>query len=476
MTTIARARGLEIVATFEDAVESGATEDRPGFLRLGDAIRERKRGWSIVLIYDTSRIARRRYIAQAFKHECRKHGVVIQYAKLPTDIDPISELVLDAVFEAMDEVHSLLSRDKAIAAQRENVRRGWRAGGRAPFGYQLESVPTGAIRDGKPVTKSRLILSDQAPAIRAYLKARAQGVPRPAALEGPSLDIAKSSLVGIEWNALVYAGHTVWNRHPGRRTRGGQPKRRPRDLWAIQRDTHTALITDAEAEAILGRLATSDIGEAVSRGKRAASEALLVGLLVTPEGRYWRAAGAYYRLEGKPGKHVRRDRLDKLVLDQLAADVSAEAFIEGMVKAAAEMQRTDATLPIRRELGKIRRERDKAARLALQDDGDAWLAIVAERGDQIRALEAELEAAGREGELEAAVRRLTPAALRDLIASIEDPASLLRSLVERVVLGPDLVGRIEYRPALGASRSVSVASPRPPIGYATVAGARFRVG
>ena len=131
LTEIARVRDLEVVQTFEDAVVSGATEDRPGFGLLAEAIRNKRRGWSVLLVYDSSRIARRRYIAQAFKHHCRKHEVVIQYAKVPQDIDPISELVLDSVFEAMDEVHSLMSRDKAIAGQQENVRRGWRAGGRA---------------------------------------------------------------------------------------------------------------------------------------------------------------------------------------------------------------------------------------------------------------------------------------------------------------------------------------------------------
>jgi len=44
----------------------------------------------------------------------------------------------------------------------ENVRQGFRAGGRAPFGYKLDHIKTGAIRDGKAITKSKLILSDDA--------------------------------------------------------------------------------------------------------------------------------------------------------------------------------------------------------------------------------------------------------------------------------------------------------------------------
>ena len=476
LTEIARSRGLEVAATFTDAVESGATEDRPGFIAVAEAIRNRRRGWSVLLVYDSSRIARRRYIAQAFKHHCRKHDVVIQYAKVPTDIDPISELVLEAVFEAMDEVHSLLSRDKAVAGQRENVRRGWRAGGRAPRGYQLETLTTGALREGKPVTKTRLVPSAEAGQVAAYLKARAEGQPRPASMKASGFRASKASLVDLEWNALVYAGHTVYGRHYGRRDRSGKPKRRPREEWTIQRGTHVALITDAEAEALLEQLATSEVGRAISEGKRAASAALLSGLLVTDDGRAWRAAGAYYRLEGAPARHVRRDRLDQAVLGQIEADVCSEEFLEGLVRAARELEVPDRTLPMRRELSKLRRERERAARLALtEDDAAVYTRLVAERGVQMAALEGDIERAGQEAELEHAVRLLTPSSLGDVIRSIEDPARLVESLLARVVLEPDLTGRIEYRAAVEPSHRVSMASPRRSGRYATAAMSPLRL-
>lgn len=56
----------------------------------------------------------------------------------------------------MDEVHSLMSREKGLAGMAENVRAGFRAGGRAPYCYRLVSIDTGSIRDGEPVTKTRL--------------------------------------------------------------------------------------------------------------------------------------------------------------------------------------------------------------------------------------------------------------------------------------------------------------------------------
>src|SRR4051812_33884223 len=94
---LATSRSLRIAATFEDAVESGSTEDRPGFQALIRAVKDPARTWRTLLVYDTSRIARRRYIAQAFKHELRKRGIAIMYATRPADVDPISEIVLDSM-------------------------------------------------------------------------------------------------------------------------------------------------------------------------------------------------------------------------------------------------------------------------------------------------------------------------------------------------------------------------------------------
>lgn len=477
LEAIARARGLEIRESFEDAVESGASEFRPGFLNLGHQVRNPKRGWSILLVYDTSRIARRRYIAQAFKHLCKKHGVAIQYAKMPADMDPISELVLEAVFEAFDEVHSLMSRDKAIAAQRENVRRGFRAGGRAPLGYRLEHTPTGALRDGKPVQKSRLVPSDDAPMVTTYLKARATGATKAEALSAAGLGLSKSSLAGMEWNALTYAGHTVWNRHDAKHRRGGGcSKMRPRAQWEIRRDTHPALISDDEAEVLLDRLVNYELSRAVSEGKRAASEALLVGLLVTPDGQYWRAAGKHYRLEGRPAKNVRRAKLEQLVIEQFYRDVTAEGFIEKLVEAVAKTGRTDSTLPVRQRLAKLGKERDRAARLALQDEASAaWVALVDEKEAQIAAAEEELEAMVREAELGDAVRQMTPESVRALIQANDDPALLLSTLVARVTLDRNLVGHVDYWPASEAGRGVCMASPRRLDRFATVPGAVFRV-
>lgn len=72
------------------------------------------------------------------------------------------------------------------------------------------------------------------------------------------VDWPGSNLVEMERNAIVSAGHTIWNesaeRQEGRYV--GGKKLRPREDWLVQRDTHTALIAEEEAELIITGMAT----------------------------------------------------------------------------------------------------------------------------------------------------------------------------------------------------------------------------
>ena len=463
LTALASSRSLRVVRTFEDAVESGASDDRPAFAELVATIKAAKRGWDVLLVYDTSRIARRRYIAQAFKHLAKKAGVQILYAKLPADLDPVAEVVLESVFEAMDEAHSLMSRDKALAGMRENIRRGWRAGGRAPLGYVLERVPTGAIREGKPVYKTRLQPSDAAETVTAYLQRRARGEPRAAVLRALGTDWRKSTLVEVERRALMYAGHLVWNQRKDN-------KRLPREQWVIQRDAHPPLITEAEAEAVMAQVDWA-AGEKVSAGKRSMSSALLTGLLWAPDGRPWRSAGDQYRLDGTPSKKIRRVVLEEAVVGAVMRDIETEGFLAGLIAASrAQMEESTRAKLIRRDLATARRALEQAARRSLESDDPMYVELVRENRRRINALERDLESSAEDDRVTAQLRNLTPAQLRQIIEAAA-PERVALSLVGRIMLGPDLTGTIEYRQV----GDVSVASPRGFDRYVPVLTVPFRL-
>lgn len=453
LRALAGSRDLSLVATYEDAVQRGSTDDRPAFQRLIADIKRRDRGWDHLLVYDTSRLARGRYIAQAFRHQCKKYGVTIVCARVP-DTDPVSAVILEAVFEAMDEVHSIMSRDKALAGMAENVRRGYRAGGRAPWGYSLLHEATGAVRDGRPVMKSRLVPSPDSPVAAGYLKQRAKGVPRVAAASGTGK--TTTTLVDVEWNALVYAGMTVWNRHRDKRSRGtGASRRKPRAEWQVQDGTHEALITPAEAEAILAQLESSVVGQAVSAAKRSVSRFLLSEVLVCPDGRRWEGSGKHYRLRASgemAGKWIPADRLDRAVLAQVRSDVREPEFLRRLVDAARNLVVEDYAAPLRGQIARLLRQKDRAARLALEEDGEAFRSLVSELSRQIEALEREAAALEKEQRATDGLRSLTVNELRQALLASEDDSALVRAL-ERVELDPQgNEAVLTYR--------LSVASPR----------------
>jgi DNA invertase Pin-like site-specific DNA recombinase len=320
---LADAKGLSIIGEFSDAVESAKDEDRPGFQKLLRELDARDRRWTYLLVVDTSRLSRARYFATVFKHNCKKLGITILYSKMPAG-DPITDELLEGFMEVIDQYHSRMSKAKGMAGMRENLSNGHRAGGRAPFGYRLVHEASGAMRDGEPVLKSRLEPNDDAPAISAYLKERAAGVARRRAKEKSGVTLKDTTLIGIEWNALTYAGHTIWGVHAERLKGGyaGGTKRRPREEWVINEGTHAPLIHAVEAEAVLAQ---------VDRPKRTRARVgprvyLLAGLIQAPDGTPWYGDRGNYRA-GK-GRKVSAERIERAILEALAVGLQSPAMVD----------------------------------------------------------------------------------------------------------------------------------------------------
>lgn len=450
LTTLAKTRQLRSVAEFADAVESGKDDDRPGFQRLIAAVRNNRRGWDTLLVLDTSRIARRRHLALMFERDCEQYGVKLVYKSVP-ETDPVTEMLLKSILQAMDEWHSLTSRAKGLAGMRENVRQGWRAGGRAPAGYRLQHVETGAVREGQPVRKSRLVLAPDAHLVQAYLQARAQGVPR---VRAGLPDMKDTSRIGVEWNALTYAGHTAWNVHA---EAGSGRKRRPRSEWIVQRGTHDALITDAEAESILTRLENYT----VNRTRNRESGYLLSGLLVTPDGRTFHGDRGAYRVKGM---QVQADLVDRAVAAHVLKDLQSPAFVRGTIQAARKLKGADSDKSLRDALSDTESRLRRLVALVEQTTSPGPILR------QIESLEAQrselsdhLAEAQREAAHRSAMSNVTEHEVRRLLveqaARIEhaDPETLrqaIQGLVARVEMEPGHL-RIHYR--IGRDK---LASPR----------------
>ncbi|MFD0726998.1 recombinase family protein [Lysobacter brunescens] len=482
LQAVASQRGLVIAQEFVDAVVSGKDDNRPAFRQMMDAVRNARRGWSTILIHDTSRLSRSRHTAIIFEHEARRHGVAVVYKSIP-DADPLTEMVVRSMFQAWDEWHSLNSKAKGLAGMAENVHQGFRAGGRAPTGYKLKPVFTGAQRDGAAVVKSTLAVDpDTAPAMASYLSDRALDIPRARAKRkagSPLVEMSDSTLIGIEWNALTYAGHTVWNVNAERTADGykGGTKRRPRSEWVIHRDTHPALIDDDQAEAVLHRLERHAADRRGNAGMTVAreSDALLGGRLFAPDGRKWWAESDRYRIgaKGAGQRSISKPQIETPVVRQVLADLGSAEF------ATRLLEGTRRAIEASADPGLVRRLRDQVARLealaAKMLDMAANLADPApalRRVDELERERQEAIAQLRDAEQVAEeLRAFADVSAVDVAAALSKVAemaedddrdglrSAVLSVVDRVELDPvTLEASIEYR--LDTPPGVVVASPR----------------
>jgi site-specific DNA recombinase len=466
-------RGLQIVGEYTDVVESGKDEDRPGFQRLYDDLRTRGRSWDTILVMDTSRLSRRIAAAYWFEDkECKPQGVTVLYKNLP-DMDAAERALIKAVFHGVDEWHSLVSKRKGLSGMRQNVQAGFRAGGRAPLGYQLAHEPTGAVRDGQPVTKSRLVIDPaSAPAVAKYLQLRAAGETARNAKRQAGLDTPKTSLRHMEWNALTYAGCTVWNVHAeriGGKAIGGQ-RRRPRSEWVIKEDTHEALITRAEAEQLLRQ---AEITGAPFRD-RAPTDYLLAGMLRATDGRKWQGCresdARYYRLN----RRIKAEKIERAVIGKVSADLRAGSFVQSLLAAARKMVNPDNEAD---ELGRawssiedLDRKIAKVTGMLAETDAQRPLMLQIEKWEtereKIRAGMVELETRLQQARL---VANITARDIEKIVAELADNmASLdatelrdfLRTFIEQITLEPTtpVTLRISYKiPMITGDK---VASPR----------------
>ncbi len=423
---LAESKQFTIVKEFSDTVESAKDEDRQGFQDLLLDLKSHFREWDTLLITDTSRLSRRQYMAYAFDHEAKKRGITIIYSKLP-ETDPITDMVIKGVFRVFDELHSLMSRQKGLAGMRENVNQGWRAGGRAPIGYKLKHINTGTIREGVPVTKSKLVVDDNSKKIKDYLIARVNGIPRGRI----DTDMNKSSLVDIEWNALLYAGHTVWNmRNPKSEGR----KRRPRSEWLIKRDTHESLISNEDAETLLKRLESS------TQGNRSGRKYLLSGIMVTPDGKPWSGTvdrgKSFYRTKGK---RISAIEIEEAITNQVKSDILSDQFITDLTNSVRERYLHQHDLnPLTSQIRAVSDKIDALLDISLEMTNKAPVLRKVERLESDReTLESELRDLKEENDAASSASKITESQVKKIIQWDEfDIKDSLPSLVERIVLDP----------------------------------------
>jgi len=322
MEKFAAQHNSAVVCEFVDKVESAKTDDRPAFQAMISEAKSKDCRFNEILCYDTSRFSRKQYHAQMYKQLLKKKGISVNFYKLPKTGSMVDSLI-ESIMEIFDEFHSTKSKMDGLRGMKENINQGWRAGGCAIMGYKLDKEIIGT-REGQPITKSKLIPDPKHfNTVQKYLKGRAINISRNSLKESLNLKVSFSTLVYMEDSALTYSGHTVWNKHNEKIDGNyvGGKRYRDRDEWVINRNTHEAMITEEEAEAILA----SRHKQSKKQKRYTRKNYLLSSLAKCSCGASLDGESGYYRCHDRCGaKGIKQETLEQAVLNLILNELLSD--------------------------------------------------------------------------------------------------------------------------------------------------------
>lgn len=157
----AESQGYELVEVVADPGVSGATRpaERPGFGRILELAAAR--AFTVLLVYKFDRLAREiRYAVTTVSDLAEQHEVVIRSVTEPIDTATPMGRTLFAILAGMAENERFAIRDRTAGGRTTKATKGGYAGGRVPYGYELD--PEGGLR----------ILPEQAKVVRRIFTER----------------------------------------------------------------------------------------------------------------------------------------------------------------------------------------------------------------------------------------------------------------------------------------------------------------
>ena len=341
----ARDQGWEVVTEYIDEAESARTADRPDFQRMIADARKKPRPFDVIIVWKLSRFARSREDSVIYKRALAKHGVRLLSLNEHIDDGP-SGMLMEAIFEALDEHYSASLAVDTIRGMRKNASLGFHNGGVTPTGYRIER--TGPER----ASKATLVPDPEyAPIISRIATDYLDGQGAKAiasALNDEGLRTARGKLWATQAVLTIlrnetYTGVRIW----GSKAKGGRATREA-DPVRIE-GAHEALITPDDFARIQAQLAAR--ARTQIHPRRLGSNYLLSGLLVCGVcgAKYIGHAAKsgqvhYYGCQTKmksgasacTGKLLNRDRADEAVAAQLRDVVLTPLHFADLVRMVNE--------------------------------------------------------------------------------------------------------------------------------------------
>jgi site-specific DNA recombinase len=274
---------------YTDAAISGASMERPGVIGLLAAAAVRPRPFDVVLVDDSSRVARDLADAVRFMQQLKFLGVRVIFISQSIDSDSEQAEVLTAVHGIVDSLYLKELGKKVKRGLAGQIDRGFATGG-STYGYRTRAVedPSGRMINGSPALLGKRIevVEAEAAIVRRVFELYASGLGATSIVERLNREGVQGPR-GQRWRRGVlvhmlrnerYTGRLIWGqrrfeRRPGSRQK--VPHAVPRSEWRILDRPDLRIVDQALWERVQVRLEEvrgilPTVGRTLMRGRNAA--------------------------------------------------------------------------------------------------------------------------------------------------------------------------------------------------------------
>jgi site-specific DNA recombinase len=455
----AQRNGYQVVREFIDEAESGRTADRPAFREMIALARTKQPPFEAILVWKLNRFARSRADSITYKTLLRNKGIEVISINEPVDDSPTGRL-LEGVIESIDEFYSANLGQDIKRGMRENASRGFFNGSRPPYGFSKV-----AVKDGLKTRYKLQPKSEDSVAVKVVrrifdmvtedvgCKDIAKALNRDGFRTASGERWGKTTIHKILTNEAYY-GTLVWGGRPGHpAARSAEPPVRVENAWP-------AIISRETFQMVQHKMASRK--PRVVHPRTVPSFYLLSGLLFCSCGRAMIGRSAkshryYYYMcsrSFKQGKDVcdakilPKEKLERLVVEQLQSRVLTEENLEELVKLVNEELRSASSWLKERQDAVDIELKDVKARLSrlyeVLETGKLNLDDLAPRIRELKSRQDELSKVRIQLEAEAVVRgveqvdtALVKEYARDLRSLLEEAditerKAFLRSFIKRI--------------------------------------------
>lgn len=453
--------GYQIVREFVDEAKSGRTADRPAFRNMIALARTQHPQFEAILVWKLNRFSRNRADSIIYKKLLRDRGIKVISMNEPVSDGPAGQL-FEGMIECVDEFYSANMGQDIKRGLRENAKRGFYSGSRAPYGLRKTAVTDGAKTrykldpepDGSIAVKVVRRMFDMA-LNGTGCKGIAKDMNREGFRTSTGQRWGKTTVHKVLTNE-AYCGTLVWGGRPGHPAiHSGEPPVRMENAWP-------AIIDKETFQAVQKKMA-SNAPRAV-HPRTVPSFYLLSGLLYCSCGQAMIGRSAkshqyyYYQCnrgykQGKDACDARalpKDKLEHLVIDQIKEKVLTWECLEELVKMvneeldSAHVLYSDRLDAIDTELNDVRSRLSKlydaleTGKLSLDDLAPRIRELRARQEELSKSrihVEAEMVAEGPQ-HVDTELVRSYAQDLRSLLeeADFTQSKAFLRSFVKRIVI------------------------------------------